>query len=154
MDAACAVATAPSTLGKDRLESMEMGVLPAEAWSTGFLAKLNDMRGSCKIRHLLPGQYSIIVQVDEKEEMVRGADSRFPPLEPAIFRYCFLCPKTKILLDWKATQGQDEDGTGVSEAPTVVIDPGTVDVMDAATFLGRTAPWLGPVELDAHIQHL
>jgi hypothetical protein len=29
-----------------------------------------------------------------------------------------------------------------------------VEVMDAAAFLERTAPWVGRAEVDAHVQHL
>lgn len=157
LDAVCAIATAPSTLEKDRVDSMEMSILPAEAWTTGHMGKSFGMGGSCKIRNLIPGQYSILVQVDEEKERVMGADARFPSLQPATFRYCFVCPKTEILVGKTATQAQDGEDAGASEAlkvvPTVV-DPEMVEVMDATTFLSRTAPWLGRVELDAHVQHL
>lgn len=157
IDAACAIATAPSTMEKDRVESMEMSILPAEAWTTGHMGKSFGMRGSCKIRKLVPRQYSIIVQIDDEKEKVREDDNRPPKHQPATFRYCFVCPKTEIRVGPTAPLEQDGGDESASEDPTVAptnVDLEMVEVMDATTFLSRTAPWLGRVELDAHVQHL
>jgi hypothetical protein len=157
LDAVCAIATAPSTLEQDRVDSMEMSILPAEAWTTGHLGKSFSMGESCKIRKLLPGQYSIIVQIDEEKEKFMMLNERFPKLQPAAFRYCFVCPKTEILVGKTATVEPYGAAAVASEALAVVptvVDPEMVEVMDATTFLSRTAPWLGRVELDAHVQRL
>lgn len=144
IEAACAAALAPSTLGN--VDSMEMGVLPAEAYAVGCEVHYTSQPLSCKIRHLTPGQYTLLIHVDEG---VTGTTWNLTRTKRATFRYSFLCPKIEIRTD-AMTSGEDAD----EATQRRIVRPEDVEVMDAATFLERTAPWVDRSALDIHMQHL
>jgi hypothetical protein len=147
LDAACAIAMAPSTLGS--VDSMEMGMLPAEAYTLGFTAQRKSWAVSCNTRDLVPGQYTLLLHAKDSMDEEETALSSDTTPQVARFRYCFLYPKVEIRVDAVTPEANKR-----KTAQARLVRPEDVDVLDAATFLERTAPWADRSVLDTHMQHL